>query len=75
MRDFSYKKDLHIGQMIQKELERQGRSAAWLAHAIYCAQSNIYKLFHRESIPVDQLMRISEALEHDFLKDCYDNEE
>ena len=68
----AYKKNLHIGRMIQVELERQGRSAAWLAKSIYCERSNIYKLFNRESIGVDQLMRISEAMDHDFLKDCYE---
>ena len=72
---FSYKKDLHIGNMIQSELERQGRSASWLAKSIYCEKSNIYKLFKRESIVVEQLMRISEVMGHDFLKDCYEPSE
>ena len=75
MRDFSFKKDVHVGRMIQCELERQGRSVAWLAKSIYCEKSNIYKLFRRESIGIDQLMRISEAMEHDFLKDCYEKVE
>ena len=73
MRDFSFKKDVHIGHLIQQELDRQGRSASWLAKSIYCERSNIYKLFQRESIGIDQLMRISEVMEHDFLKDCYDD--
>ncbi|MBR1514769.1 MAG: XRE family transcriptional regulator [Bacteroidales bacterium] len=73
MKDFSYKKDLHIGHLIQQELSRQGRSASWLAKSIYCERSNIYKLFQRESISIDQLMRISEVMEHDFLRDCYNN--
>ena len=68
----TYKKDLHIGTIIQEELARQGRSAAWLAKSIYCEKSNIYKLFRRESIGIDQLMRISEVMDHDFLGDCYE---
>lgn len=72
MASFSFKKDLHIGRMIQAELERQGRTVAWLAKSIYCEKSNIYKLFHRESIGIDQLIRISEVMEHDFLNDCYE---
>lgn len=72
MKDFSFKKDLHMGQLIQQELSRQGRSAAWLAKSIYCEKSNIYKLFRRESIGIDQLIRISEVMEHDFLRDCYE---
>lgn len=69
---FSFKKDIHIGHLIQRELKNQGRSAAWLAKAIYCEKSNIYKLFRRESIGIDQLMRISEVMNHDFLNDCYE---
>ena len=71
----SYKKDLHIGNLIEKELDRQGRSAAWLAKSIYCEKSNIYKLFKRESIGIDQLIRISEVMDHDFLSDCYAKKE
>ena len=69
----AYKKNLHIGHMIQAEMERQGRSASWLARAIFCERSNVYKLFNRESIPLDQLIRISEILDHDFLQDCYED--
>ena len=69
----AYQKNLHIGHMIQAEMERQGRSASWLARAIFCERSNVYKLFNRESIPVDQLIRISEILDHDFLQDCYED--
>ncbi len=71
----SYKKNLHIGSMIQQEMENQGRTVAWLAKSIYCEKSNIYKLFRRESIGIDQLMRISEAMGHDFLADCYEKKD
>ena len=72
---FSYKKDLHIGNLIQQEMEKQGRTVAWLAKSIYCEKSNIYKLFRRDSISIDQLMRISEVMGHDFLADCYEKQE
>ena len=72
---FSYKKDLHIGNMIQQEMEKQGRTVAWLAKSIYCEKSNIYKLFRRDSISIDQLMRISEVMGHDFLADCYESQQ
>lgn len=64
-------KDVHIGTMIQAELLRQGRSVKWLAAQIYCEKSNIYKLFRRKSIDLEQLMKISEALNYNFLKDCF----
>ncbi len=43
-------KDVHVGNMIHEELSRQGRTVAWLAKAICCEKSNIYKLFNRKSI-------------------------
>ena len=65
-------KDVHIGQMIQDELNRQGRTANWLAKGIYCEKSNVYKMFKRKSIDMAQLMKICEVLNHNFLKDCYE---
>lgn len=65
-------KNVHIGQMIQDELNRQGRSVNWFAKGIYCEKSNVYKMFKRKSIDMAQLMKISEILGHNFLKDCYE---
>ena len=65
-------KYVHIGQMIQDELNRQGRTVNWLAKEIYCEKSNVYKMFKRKSIDMAQLMKISEVLSHNFLKDCYE---
>ncbi len=57
--------------MIKDELKKQGRSASWLAKRIYCERTNVYKLFKRKSLDLEQLMQISRILDHDFLKDCY----
>ena len=65
-------KDFHIGKMIQDELSRQGRTVVWLAKEIYCEKSNVYKLFKRKSIDFEQLLKISEVLNHNFLSDCYE---
>ena len=65
-------KEVHVGKMVQNELRRQGRTVNWLAEQIYCEKSNIYKLFRRKSIDLVQLMKISEVLEHNFLRDCYE---
>ena len=65
-------KDVHIGQMIQDELNRQGRTVNWLAKGVYCEKSNVYKMFKRKSIDMVQLMKICEVLNHNFLKDCYE---
>lgn len=65
-------KDVHVGEMIRKEMLRQGRTVNWLATQIYCEKSNIYKLFRRKSVDLGQLMVISEVLHHNFLRDCYE---
>ena len=65
-------KEVHVGKMIQNEMLRQGRTVKWLAEQIYCEKSNIYKLFKRHSIDLEQLMRISEVLDHNFLRDCFE---
>jgi hypothetical protein len=65
-------KEFHIGKMIQEELGRQGRTVVWLAKEIYCEKSNVYKLFKRKSIDFEQLLKISEVLNHNFLSDCYE---
>lgn len=65
-------KDVNIGKMIREELRRQGRTVTWFASQIYCEKSNVYKLFRRKSIDLGQLMMISETLNHNFLRDCYE---
>lgn len=65
-------KDVHIGNMIKDELNNQGRTVTWFAKSVYCEKSNVYKMFKRKSIDVEQLMKISEVLGHNFLKDCYE---
>ena len=65
-------KDVHIGTMIKDELNRQGRTVNWFAKGIFCEKSNVYKMFKRKSIDMEQLMKISEVLNHNFLRDCFD---
>ncbi len=65
-------KDIHVGNMIKKELKKQDRSVKWLAKEIYCEKSNIYKMFNRKSIDLGQLMLISNVLQHNFLRDCFE---
>ena len=68
-------KDVHVGKMIHEELLRQGRTVNWFAKEIYCEKSNVYKMFNRKSIDLHQLIKISEVLEHNFLRDCYTDSE
>lgn len=68
-------KNVNVGQMIHEELLRQGRTVNWFAKEIYCEKSNVYKMFKRSSIDLAQLMKISEVLDHNFLKDCFEETE
>lgn len=62
----------HIGSLIKQELEKQERSASWLAKRLCCDRTNIYKIFLKETIDVQMLVRISIALKHNFLKEYAD---
>lgn len=67
--------NVNIGELIHAEMVRQNRSVIWLAKEIYCEKSNVYKLFRRKSIDLAQVMRISELLGHNFLRDCFTEED
>ena len=46
---------VHIGNMVRAELERQGKSVAWLAEQLNMQRPNCYRLLRAQSIPTDQL--------------------
>lgn len=58
--------ELHIGYLIKKKLEDEGRLVNWLAKVIHCKRRNIYDIFNRTSIDTIQLLRISLALRSNF---------
>ena len=59
---------IHIGKIIEEEMRRQERTPAWLARKIKCARPNVYYIFKQESLNTDLLLRISQALKHDFFQ-------
>ena len=61
-----------IGILIKEELERQERSITWFARKLSCDRSNIYRLFQKESIDTNLLVRISILLGKDFFSDLSD---
>lgn len=58
----------HIGHLIHQEVERQGLTVVSLARMLSCSRTNIYKIFDRQSIDTDQLLRISSLLHTDFFR-------
>lgn len=57
---------MHIGHRILEIMTQQGRTAAWLAARICVSRTHVYKIFRKDSIDMAMLMRISQALRHDF---------
>jgi hypothetical protein len=60
---------IHIGRLIWKKMEKEGRSVAWLAEQLNCHRSNIYKIYESAAIDTLLLYRISRTLEYDFFED------
>lgn len=61
-----------IGKIISDELRRRQKTAVWLADALGCNRSNIYKIFNRQSLDAELLLRISNALGHNFFQPYID---
>ena len=57
-----------IGSAIQEKLKESKLSVVWFAEQIGCSRTNVYKMFGKQSINTDDLMRISEVLCFDFCK-------
>lgn len=63
---------LHIGHMVKSVFDKSGLSVAEFARRIHCARPNVYAIFERNDIGVEQLLKISVALEHNFFDDIND---
>ncbi|MCQ2321228.1 MAG: helix-turn-helix domain-containing protein [Bacteroidales bacterium] len=60
---------IHIGKMIKAVFDESGLSVAELARCINTARSNVYFIFERPSIDMEQLLMLCKALNHNFLDD------
>lgn len=63
--------EIHIGSLIKAKVEERGLSISDFARVLHYERTNIYKIFKRQSIDVDLLIRISRVLEYDFLREVY----
>ena len=57
---------MHIGHLIKEVFDESGIS---VTEFINCARPNVYSIFERYDIGIEQLIDISEALNHNFLDD------
>ena len=60
---------LHIGKMIKAVFDESGLSVSEVARRIHTARSNVYFIFERPSIDMEQLLDLCDALDHNFLDD------
>ena len=60
--------DMHIGSMIRQTMELRGRSVVWLAKEYGCSRVNMYKIFEKQSIDTQALLRLSVLLDFDFFE-------
>lgn len=63
---------LHIGHMVKSVFDESGLSVAEFARMIHCERTNVYSIFERNDIGVEQLLKISVALNHNFFDDIID---
>lgn len=59
---------IEIGRLIESELHRQERTTVWFARKLGCNRTNAYKIFHRESIDTELLLKISQILHYNFFE-------
>lgn len=58
--------EVFIGKLIEDELRQQQRSVVWLSQKINCNRTNVYKIFGRQSVDTELLLKISNALKCNF---------
>jgi transcriptional regulator with XRE-family HTH domain len=60
-------KSLQIGKLIQAIAKQRNINEMELAQRINCTRENIYRIYKADSVDVVQLIKLSRALNYDFL--------
>lgn len=69
-------KNIHIGSLIKERFEEKSKrdknfNKTVFAKQIHVHRSTIYVIFEQKSIDIELLMRISKALDFDFINEVY----
>ena len=64
-------KFIHIGKILKAEAIKQNISEENLATILCCSQSAISRIFHNPDIETERLMKLSYALNYDFISNIY----
>ena len=68
-------KIIHIGELIENRLKKNGQTKVWLAKQLGCEYNNIYRLLKRPSLDSFLLSRISKILEFNFFDYYFENQQ
>ena len=60
------KPKVHIGEVIQKVAKERNVCMRDLADAVGCSPKNIYKIFKKQNVNTEVLLRLSIFLKYDF---------
>ncbi|MDR2683953.1 MAG: hypothetical protein LBB53_01055 [Prevotellaceae bacterium] len=63
------KPQIHIGNLIEKQVKKQTMSVSAFAEKIGCIRENAYNIFRLPSIDINRLIKIGEVLNYDFVKE------
>jgi len=64
--------EIHIGETIKEKFTSSGLSVTELARRIRTTRQNVYGIFERSSIDTALLIRLGEALNHNFFNHFMD---
>jgi len=63
--------NIHIGSIIKKILTEKSMTIAEFARKINRERQTVYDIFERKSMDIDLLIKISDALDYDFIHEVY----
>ena len=69
--DLVFMKNIHIGSIIKQKVEDSSLTVKEFANRINCERTTVYHIFRQKSIDIEKLMKISEALNYDFITEVY----
>ena len=59
-------KELHLGNIVKEQVDRKGYRTVWLAEQLHCHRNNIYKIYEKQWIDTELLLKLSFILNCDF---------
>ena len=61
-------KNIHIGQMIEKDVADSGTEMSRFCNFFNCTEDEVIEMYQQENLPTDILLKWSKLLEYDFFR-------